>query len=132
MFVEQSEPYATFPGRSNYHRTVTESPRELPHPEVEDLVLTDVLFALSDPNRLAIVRELAAGDLEQTPCAAVGGPMPKSTRSHQLKMLREAGVIRNVPSGRQRSVSLRRDDLEARFPGLLASVLGAPLESPTR
>jgi DNA-binding transcriptional ArsR family regulator len=106
---------------------VTDSPRELPHPETADLVLTDVLFALSDPTRLAIVRELAAGALQETPCAAVGGTMPKSTRSHQLKTLREAGVIRNVPRGRQRHVSLRRDDLEERFPGLLASVLATPV-----
>ena len=129
MFVEQSARYAAFPPRFNYSRTVTDSPRELPHPEVEDLVLTDVLFALSDPTRLAIVRELAGGDQEQTACAAVGGTMPKSTRSHQLKTLREAGVIRNVPSGRQRSISLRREDLETRFPGLLASVL-APGDAP--
>jgi DNA-binding transcriptional ArsR family regulator len=106
---------------------VTDSPRELPHPETADLVLTDVLFALSDPTRLAIVRELAAGALQETPCAAVGGTMPKSTRSHQLKTLREAGVIRNVPRGRQRHVSLRHDDLEERFPGLLASVLATPV-----
>jgi DNA-binding transcriptional ArsR family regulator len=102
---------------------VSDSPRDLPHPETEDLVLTDVLFALSDPTRLAIVRELADGPLEELPCAAVGGTMPKSTRSHQLKTLREAGVIRNVPRGRHRHVSLRDTDLESRFPGLLASVL---------
>ena len=123
MFVEQSVPYAAFPRSFNYYGTVSESPRDLPHPETEDMVLTDVLFALSDPTRLAIVRELADGALEEMPCAAVGGTMPKSTRSHQLKTLREAGVIRNVPRGRQRHVSLRDTDLETRFPGLLASVL---------
>ncbi|MEV4757270.1 metalloregulator ArsR/SmtB family transcription factor [Micromonospora sp. NPDC049559] len=100
------------------------SSRDLPHPEVEELVLTDVLFALSDPPRLAIVRQLAEGPLTEVSCQAVGGEIPKSTRSHHLKTLREAGVIRNVPHGRQRYVSLRREDLEARFPGLLAAVLG--------
>ena len=105
---------------------MSDSPRELPHPETGDLVLTDVLFALSDPTRLAIVRELAEGALEETPCAAVGGTMPKSTRSHQLKTLREAGVIRNEANGRGRRLTLRTEDLDARFPGLLAAVLDAP------
>ena len=67
------------PDRFNYYGTVSDSPRDLPHPETEDLVLTDVLFALSDPTRLAIVRELADGALEEMPCAAVGGTMPEST-----------------------------------------------------
>ncbi len=48
---------------------------------------------------------------------------PKSTFSHHLKTLREAGLVRNEPSGRQRMVSLRRDELDERFPGLLASIL---------
>jgi DNA-binding transcriptional ArsR family regulator len=100
--------------------------RDLAHPDVADLVLTDVLFALSDPLRLAIVRQLAEAPLLEVSCQEVGGTAPKSTRSHHLKTLREAGVIRNVPHGRERRVSLRRDDLEARFPGLLVAVLGTP------
>jgi DNA-binding transcriptional ArsR family regulator len=109
----------------NYCGTVTASTRELVHPDTADLAVTDVLFALSDPSRLAIVRQLAEGPMEMVSCQAVGGDIPKSTRSHHLKTLREAGVIRNVPHGRHRFVSLRRDDLESRFPGLLAAVLGA-------
>jgi DNA-binding transcriptional ArsR family regulator len=97
--------------------------RDLTHPDTADLALTEVLFALSDPMRLAIVRQLAQGPVMELPCQEVGGPAPKSTRSHHLKTLREAGVIRNVPYGRERRVSLRRDDLEARFPGLLDAVL---------
>ncbi|MEU9885852.1 metalloregulator ArsR/SmtB family transcription factor [Sphaerisporangium sp. NPDC051011] len=102
------------------------SSRELAHPEAAELAVTDVLFALSDPARLALVRRLAEGPLEVAACQPTGGEIPKSTLSHQLKTLREAGVIRNVPSGRQRYVSLRRDDLEDRFPGLLAAILGKP------
>jgi DNA-binding transcriptional ArsR family regulator len=98
--------------------------RDLAHPDVGDLVLTDVLFALSDPVRLAIVRQLADGPAVELPCQDVGGDTPKSTRSHHLKTLREAGVIRNVAYGRERRVSLRRADLERRFPGLLDAVLG--------
>jgi DNA-binding transcriptional ArsR family regulator len=104
---------------------VTKPTRELDHPDAADVSVTDVLFALSDPARLLIVRQLAEGPQEVVPCQAVGGTIPKSTRSHHLKTLREAGIIRNVPHGRQRHVSLRRADLDGRFPGLLAAVLGA-------
>ncbi|MGW5260136.1 ArsR/SmtB family transcription factor [Microbispora sp. NPDC004025] len=99
--------------------------RDLPHPDTATLVLTDVLFALSDPSRLALVRRLAQGPLEVAACQPTGGEVPKSTLSHHLKTLREAGVIRNVPDGRQRYVSLRRQDLDERFPGLLDAVLAA-------
>lgn len=101
------------------------STRELPHPDAADIVLTDVLFALSDPARLEIARRLTEGPLEVAACQPTAGDIPKSTLSHHLKTLREAGVVRNVPHGRQRYVSLRHDDLERRFPGLLAAVLHA-------
>ena len=81
-----------------------------------------MLFALSDPARLDIVRQLAAPG-EQPTCQSVALDMPKSTRSHHLKVLRECGVVRSVPRGRERLLSLRREDLESRFPGLLAAVL---------
>ncbi|MEU7693869.1 ArsR/SmtB family transcription factor [Microbispora hainanensis] len=102
--------------------------RDLPHPDAASLVLTDVLFALSDPSRLALVRRLAQGPLEVAACQPMGGEVPKSTLSHHLKTLREAGVVRNVPEGRQRYVSLRREDLDDRFPGLLDAVLGTDPE----
>lgn len=102
---------------------------ELPHPPREDIRLTDVLFALSDADRLAIVRQLSAGPLEMAQCYLSDPNVPKSTKSHLMKVLREAGVIRNEPLGRGRRLSLRRDDLEARFPGLIGSVLGAAADS---
>ena len=37
-------------------------------------------------------------------------------------MLREAGLIRQVDRGNSRAAQLRRDEIEARFPGLLALV----------
>src|ERR1700712_3280386 len=98
---------------------------ELPHPDACALALPAVLFALSDPARLAIGRQLAglAGGPDGGPgaasCQAVGGEMPKSTRSHHLKVLREAGLTRTRPHGRERLLTLRRDDLDARWPGLL-------------
>ena len=98
---------------------------ELPHPGRDEIKLTDVLFALSDPARLQIVRDLADGPLEMAQCGATNPALPKSTKSHLMKVLREAGVIRNEPRGRERLVSLRREELDATFPGLLDSVLGA-------
>jgi DNA-binding transcriptional ArsR family regulator len=98
--------------------------RDLPHPALADVELTAVLFALSDPARLQLVR-LIARDGPQTVanCQVVDPAAPKSTFSHHLKTLREAGLIRNEPAGRQRIVSLRRPELDDRFPGLLDSVL---------
>lgn len=108
---------------------MTSDNTELPHPAREDLRLTNVLFALSDPERLAIVRQLAGGPLEMAQCHLSDPTMPKSTKSHLMKVLREAGVIRNEPLGRGRRLSIRHDDLEARFPGLIGSVLGACAEA---
>lgn len=98
--------------------------RDLPHPDLAAVELTAVLFALSDPARLDLVR-LIARDGPQTVanCQVVDPAAPKSTFSHHLKALREAGLVRNEPHGRGRMVSLRRDELDGRFPGLLESVL---------
>jgi DNA-binding transcriptional ArsR family regulator len=98
--------------------------RLLPHPDLADVELTAVLFALSDAVRLDLVRQLATeGPLSVAQCQSVDPSAPKSTFSHHLKTLREAGVVRNEPDGRQRTITLRREDLNARFPGLLDSIL---------
>jgi DNA-binding transcriptional ArsR family regulator len=49
----------------------------------------------------------------------------KSTLSHHFKVLREAGITYTRANGTHRLMSLRKDDLEDRFPGLLTSVLNA-------
>jgi DNA-binding transcriptional ArsR family regulator len=95
---------------------------EFEHPPIESLDVTAVLFALSDPARLAIVRQLSVPFADAT-CQSVALDMPKSTRSHHLKVLREAGIVHMTPRGREKLLTLRRDDLEARWPGLLAAVL---------
>jgi DNA-binding transcriptional ArsR family regulator len=97
--------------------------RTLYHPNRNDITLTAVLHALSDPNRLEIVKSLAS-DGEQA-CGGFGVMLAKSTLSHHFKVLREAGVVMTRIDGTQRFVSLRRADLEARFPGLLAAILAA-------
>lgn len=95
--------------------------RELHHPPRSKLSLPSVLHALSDPTRLDIVRQLA-----ETPGLSMGEcdtTVAKSTMSHHFKTLREAGVTRTRIEGVQRFVSLRREDLDARFPGLLDVLL---------
>jgi len=103
---------------------MTATARQLPHPDLADVELPAVLFALSDPARLDLVKQLATqGPLSVAQCQATGPDVPKSTFSHHLKTLREAGLIRNEPTGRQRTVTLRRSEVEARFPGLLDAIM---------
>ena len=96
---------------------------DIPHPEVEDLDLAAVLHALSDPVRLEIVAGLAGGD--ERACGSFDVTVTKSTCTHHFRVLREAGLIRQRQQGTMRLNSLRRDDLEARFPGLLGTILEA-------
>jgi DNA-binding transcriptional ArsR family regulator len=103
---------------------MSSTPRRLPHPEAADVELTAVLFALSDPARLALVQQLEEeGPQTVAQCQMLDPDVPKSTFSHHLKTLREAGLVRNEPAGRQRTITLRRAEIDARFPGLLDSVL---------
>ena len=95
--------------------------RIIPHPDLEQLDLTDVLHALSDPVRLEIVQLLA--EHEQLSCGRLEVSVSKSTLTHHLRVLRDAGLTITRTEGVQRLVSLRRDDVEARFPGLLDCVL---------
>lgn len=96
-------------------------------PPIESVDVTAVLFALSDPARLAIVRQLVEPSGDEVTCRSVGADMPKSTRSHHLKVLREAGVTRMVPRGRESLLTLRREELDSRWPGLLGAVLSEHL-----
>ena len=102
----------------------THSTETIAHPRREELELGAVLHALSDPVRLRIVAELARSEGEYT-CGSFALPVTKSTCTHHFKVLREAGVIRQRLEGTTRLNSLRRDDLEQRFPGLLDSILAA-------
>lgn len=97
-------------------------------PTPEDFRLTAVLAALADPARLAAVRTLAAKG--ESPCTRLqhdaGLTISRTTFSHHQKVLREAGIIAARVRGTERILSLRRDDLDQRYPGLLDAILGAP------
>jgi DNA-binding transcriptional ArsR family regulator len=105
--------------------SVTKSSRRerIRHPEVDSFDLATIMRALGDPLRIEIVRLV---DVEgQMLCTELYERLglPNSTGSYHLRQLREAGVTRATANGSKRMISLRREDLESRFPGLLDLVL---------
>jgi DNA-binding transcriptional ArsR family regulator len=101
--------------------TASDTRESAAHPAAAEIELAEVLHALSDPVRLRIVAALAESG--ERPCGAIDVPVAKSTCTHHFRVLREAGVISQREAGTARLNSLRRDELERRFPGLLESVL---------
>lgn len=95
--------------------------RLLYHPDIKTISLASVLYALGDPVRLEIVMRLAKH--EELPCAGLAISIAKSTLSHHFKILRDAGILYCRKEGTQHINSLRREELDARFPGLLNAVL---------
>ncbi len=93
------------------------------HPAIESIRLEQVLYALSDPVRLSIVNQLAHEG--ETTCSALDCGRPKSTMSHHFRVLRESGVVHTRCEGTTHHNSVRREEMEQRFPGLLAAVLTA-------
>ncbi len=100
--------------------------RPLYHPQAEAISLVGVLYALGDPvrlrivQRLSLVEELACGELV---CLDLTCSIPKSTMSHHLKILRESGLLLTRKEGTQHINTLRKNDIDRLFPGLLAVVL---------
>src|SRR3954465_9860380 len=108
----------------------TSTERYLPMPAPDALALECVLHALADPVRLRIVADLADGS--EKVCGTFVLPVSAATRSHHLRILREAGLTVTRAHGTQRLVALRRDVLEARFPGLIGAILAARDTAPAR
>ncbi len=106
----------------------------LPQPPREEIELAGIMESLSDPTRLAVVAFLASlppgGD--EARCGAFTAFGSKQNLTYHLTKLREAGVTQARPEGTSRYVSLRRKDLEARFPGLLDSIIAAAMSEPAR
>ena len=98
--------------------------RYLPHPTREQIELPDVLEALSDPTRLAIVVDLAKQEAEwEARCGEFTHLGSKTNLTYHFAKLRAAGVTHARAEGTSRFISLRRDDLDARFPGLIDTVI---------
>lgn len=91
--------------------------------EAGEMSLPRVLAALSDPTRIGIVRVLADG--RERGWGQLRAPVAKSTLSHHLKILREAGITRTRQEGTRCYVTLRRAELDDRFPDLTRALLAA-------
>ncbi|GAA3107937.1 helix-turn-helix domain-containing protein [Rhizobium viscosum] len=102
--------------------------RPLFHPAIEDLKPEAILYALSDPERVAIFAQIAGLGSSGT-CAALsnlgGRVIPKSSLSQHMKVLREAGLIRGERQGVEMRNHSRCQEVDSRFPGLIAAILSA-------
>ena len=101
--------------------------RYLLHPKKDEITLTGIMYALSDSIRLQIVTKLADGaDKGAWEFKAI---CKLPTLAYHFRILREAGITLTRIEGRNHYISLRREDLDERFPGLLNSVLNAARET---
>ncbi len=98
--------------------------KQYAHPTKEEFKLTTLLHALSDPVRLSVVQCLATSACEKI-CSSFEVPVHKSTMSHHMRVLREAGIIHIRTEKTFSYITLRHEELQERFPGLLCSVLSA-------
>jgi DNA-binding transcriptional ArsR family regulator len=99
--------------------------RERPELPAEEMDLAAIMHALADPSRLRMVAALD-GQAELS-CAALGEQagiaMAKSTTTHHLGVLRDAGLITTRHEGQRKLATLRRSELDSRFPGLFDAVI---------
>jgi DNA-binding transcriptional ArsR family regulator len=102
--------------------------RPLFHPAPEDITLEGIFHALSDPVRVAIYAGIAASACSQN-CSnflkVSEKSIPKSTLSQHFKVLREAGLIRSERCGVEMHNTPRCQEIEKRFPGLMAAIVNA-------
>lgn len=106
---------------------MTRNSAETP-PDLVDVDVLTVLQALSDPVRLEIVRQLAGcPDAGELACGKIELPVTKSTATHHFRALLAAGITAEREEGTRKYVSLRRCELEARFPGLIDLVVRGDL-----
>jgi len=99
------------------------------HPDTDRIELANVLDALSDPVRLQIVARLDAES--ECRCSGFLDYGQKTNLTYHFARLREAGVTRTRSDGPYRYITLRTEDLETRFPGLLKAVLASVRTAPS-
>jgi DNA-binding transcriptional ArsR family regulator len=98
--------------------------KQFVHPSKEDITLPGILAALADPMRLRIMKIM----LEEEGCmsctdAAPCPKMAKSTLSNHFRILREAGLIRTAKQGVENRNTLRLEEVNALYPGLIKTIL---------
>jgi DNA-binding transcriptional ArsR family regulator len=99
---------------------------DYPIPDMAEVTLEGVLKAIADPTRLELVRRLADGDPQPKGDLMVDTAVGKATMAHHFKTLREAGLTSYIIHGRTHEMRLRRDELDAKFPGLIDAVTRRP------
>src|ERR1700686_2958114 len=102
--------------------------RPLFHPSIDDVTVEAILYALSDPVRVAIFADIAGSNCSQNCTTFVNvneKPIPKSTLSQHFKALREAGLIHGERRGVEMQNTSRCTEIDQRFPGLIASIVNA-------
>ncbi|GII54927.1 transcriptional regulator [Planotetraspora thailandica] len=98
--------------------------RTVDHPDLSEVALQQVLEALVEPVRRMLVSQLAQAG-EDKGCGTFDVPVSASTLTHHFNVLREAGVIRQYYVGTTKMNTLRADEMEERFPGLLSAVVSS-------
>lgn len=119
-----------FPARQKLIRPLSNQPfrgtvpgvKHYTHPAMSEVTLPAIMQALADPCRLAIVRDLQQAGGRALACNEVRLEVSKATRSHHFEVLRSAGIIFTEMEGTKCMTSLRRRELNKRFPGLLKLV----------
>ena len=102
------------------------------HPDIEDVAPADVFGALADPIRLGILVALAdVNEVDKARCSHFTAFASPSLLSYHFAKLREAGITHMRVEGTSRYLSIRRADLDRRFPGLLDSVIEAAQRDPS-
>ncbi len=102
--------------------------RKIQHPNIDQVELTDIMYALADPTRLEIVALLANAGKQMT-CGEINLNRPKSSMSHHFKILRSAGLVETLIEGTEHMNSLRLEEVESKYPGVLNAVLKAAAKS---
>lgn len=103
---------------------------QLPHPDIDQIALPNVLSALGDETRLAIIGYLARHEDIGMTCGQFSDLTSKTNLTYHLSKLREAGVVNIRPEGTRRRVTLRREDLDQRFPGFLDTIIASAITLP--
>ncbi|HSI86354.1 MAG: ArsR/SmtB family transcription factor [Candidatus Methylacidiphilales bacterium] len=102
--------------------------KPLLHPSIEDVTVEGILHALSDPTRVAIYAKIVGAQCSAT-CSAFlqvdERNIPKSTLSQHFKALRDAGLIRSERRGIEMHNTSRCQEIDGRFPGLIAAIVKA-------
>ena len=100
------------------------------HPDADQITLPAVLAALGDETRLAIIGYLARQEDIGMTCGQFSDLTSKTNLTYHIAKLREAGVVNVRPEGTRRRVTLRRADLDGKFPGFLDTIIAGAVTLP--